>query len=102
MSRTSLALKSYNTDDDGKQVAIFAATHSTGGARGTILEFYVTLTRAKHHDKWTAAIQFDGCDAKSIRAAIERIGSWVKRAAEALDLENWDENDSIPLGEAAW
>jgi len=98
MSRSSLALKSFNTEEDGTQVAVFSAMHSSGPPRGTTLEFYVILRRPRYADEWAATIEFDQCTAKSMRAALERIGDWVQRADEALNLRDWDEQDSIPLG----
>lgn len=99
MSATAMTLKSFRTDDR-KLIAVYEGRHSTGGARGTTLSFDVVLTREGDQGPWEATIRFDNCVGADPRAALDRLGEWCGRAAEALVRnDDWWTKAKLPVGD---
>lgn len=87
------------TEETGKLVAVYKATHSTPGRDGTTLDFEIRVQHSRHSKKYYAEVAFDGCDGTDPMSAIRRLGAWCDRAAEAIRTADLGATPALPLGE---
>jgi len=91
MSAIGFKLVRYVASDIGQGgLATYVFEHSTDGRKGTTLKFEVDLricaevAEQSKDQKVEAQIRFDGCYADSPAHALDRLGGWLQRAAEAV------------------